>query len=96
MKGREDGDGPRVLLSLRAGRAEVRDDLLLEYLLGRLSPVLNEAVRERAVIDRKVRNRIEELRAQLLGFAAELSSLPDESLPRDWRELLRRVGSDKA
>lgn len=95
MKGKEDGDGPRVLLSLRAGRAEVRDDLLVEYILGRLSPLLNQAVRERAVIDRRVRHRIEELRAQFLALAAELSSLPDESLPPEWRELLRRIDAEK-
>ena len=94
MKGESKGSG-RVLLNLRTGRAEVRDDLLIDYILRRLPPVLADAVRQRAAIDPMVRRRIEDLRRQLLDLASGLSDVPDESLPPEWRELLRRIDANR-
>jgi hypothetical protein len=86
----------RVLLNLKIGRAEVRDDLLCDYIRGRLSWRVAAAVAARAVVDARTARRIEDLRSALDLIASEIM-LPDDDLSPDLRRFIQQMAkpSDK-
>jgi hypothetical protein len=88
---RGDADGAAgAALNLRNGRS-VRDDLLLDYLLGRALHDLAMSIRTRIAADPRLDRHIAQLHAILSLLHDRLSSPADSELPPDMLALIERT-----
>ena len=72
-------------------RKRGRDDVLIDYIAGRVSEVVARAIEQRAAIDPSVQRRIDELRTHARVIRCGTPSV-DEKLPPEWLQILGRLG----